>query len=103
MRLQRPAYYFLQNGKCWSAWADVNGTSKITETLAKESAEQYVNNAKTTKTLLINPELIDHDQWSISSSPNGYRPLYRVALNDAQGSELYVSSHTGEVFRHAPF
>ena len=102
MRLQRPIYYFLQNGQWWSAWADVNGMSKITETLAKESAEQYGNNAKTTKTLLIDPKLIDtelinYDQWSILFSLNGHRPLYRVALDDIQGSELYVSSYTGEV------
>ena len=97
MRLQRPAYYFLQNGQWWSAWADVNDSSKITEVLAKKTAAQYENNAKTTKTLLINPELIDHDQWSISFSLNGHRPLYRVALDDAQGSELYISSHTDEV------
>ncbi|MBC7698278.1 MAG: PepSY domain-containing protein [Bacteroidia bacterium] len=102
MRLQRPAYYFLQNGQWWSAWADVNGSSKITEVLAKKTAAQYENNAKSTKTLLTAPEsidtkLIDHDQWSISSSLNGHRPLYRVALDDTQGSELYISSHTGEV------
>jgi uncharacterized iron-regulated membrane protein len=41
--------------------------------------------------------LADYDQWSV---PNGYdehRPLYRVALNDPSGTELYVSSRTGEV------
>ncbi len=92
MQAQRPAYYFLQNGKWWSAWADVNGAIKITETLATKSAEQFQGHAKATETLLI-----DHDQWSISSSLNGHRPLYRVALNDAEASELYVSSHTGEV------
>lgn len=107
MRLQRPAYYFLQNGQWWSAWADANSTSKITATLAKKSAVQFQGNVKVLETSLIaheliNPELIDyelidHDQWSISSSLNGHRPLYRVALDDTQGSELYVSSHTGEV------
>lgn len=38
-----------------------------------------------------------HDQWTV---PNGYdvhRPLHRIALNDPAGTELYVSSRTGEV------
>jgi uncharacterized iron-regulated membrane protein len=42
-------------------------------------------------------ELADYDQWTV---PNGYdvhRPLYRIALNDPAGTELYVSSVTGEV------
>jgi hypothetical protein len=41
--------------------------------------------------------LADYDQWSV---PNGYdrhRPLFRVALGDAAGSEVYVSSVTGEI------
>ncbi len=102
MRLQRPIYYFFAKWKMVVSLGDVDGTNKITEVLAKKTAEQYGNNAKTTKTLLIDPKLIDtelinHDQWSISFSLNGHRPLYRVALDDIQGSELYVSSHTGEV------
>jgi PepSY-associated TM region len=38
-----------------------------------------------------------YDQWTVASSFNRYRPLYRVALNDALGTELYVSMTTGEV------
>ena len=38
-----------------------------------------------------------YDQWTVVSSFNRYRPLYRVALNDALGTELYVSTTTGEV------
>lgn len=39
----------------------------------------------------------NYDQWTV---PNGFdrlRPLYRIALNDDAGRELYVSSVTGEV------
>ncbi|MBR0956423.1 PepSY domain-containing protein [Bradyrhizobium japonicum] len=39
----------------------------------------------------------DYDQWSV---PNGYdrhRPLFRVALGDVAGTEVYVSSLTGEI------
>ena len=36
------------------------------------------------------------DQWTVAGGFDRYRPLYRVALNDASGTELYVSSTTGE-------
>src|SRR5262249_7007356 len=40
-----------------------------------------------------------HDQWTVAGDLNPHRPLWRVALNDAAGTELYVSSVTGEVLR----
>jgi hypothetical protein len=39
----------------------------------------------------------DYDQWSVPNGFDKYRPLYRIALNDTPGTELYVSSTTGEV------
>jgi hypothetical protein len=44
-------------------------------------------------------ELATHDQWSVPNNLDAHRPLYRVALNDQAGTELYVSSQTGEVVR----
>lgn len=41
--------------------------------------------------------LIDVDQWTIYSSYNKHRPLYRVGFGDDEATELYVSSVTGEV------
>ena len=41
--------------------------------------------------------LTPYDQWTVAGSFDCYRPLYRVALNDGPGTELYVSSMTGEV------
>lgn len=102
MREHRPAYYFLQQGQWFTIWADacnvapdesIQGASiPISSTAAVNAARQFQGHAKVTETLLLN-----HDQWSISSSLNGHRPLYRVALDDAEATELYVSSHTGEV------
>lgn len=37
------------------------------------------------------------DQWSVAQTFHPHRPLYRVALNDPSGTELYISSHTGEI------
>jgi hypothetical protein len=42
---------------------------------------------------------IRHDQWTVAEDLDPHRPLYRVALNDPAGTELYVSSATGEVVR----
>ncbi|MGY8707737.1 PepSY domain-containing protein [Bradyrhizobium sp. 18BD] len=39
----------------------------------------------------------DYDQWSVPNGFDRHRPLYRVALGDVAGTEVYVSSRTGEV------
>jgi hypothetical protein len=38
-----------------------------------------------------------YDQWTVPGTFDAHRPLYRVALNDGPGTELYVSSATGEI------
>jgi uncharacterized iron-regulated membrane protein len=42
-------------------------------------------------------EAIDRDQWSVTARYDPLRPLYLVALGDAAGTELYVSSRSGEI------
>lgn len=39
----------------------------------------------------------DYDQWSVPNGFDRHRPLFHVALNDSAGTEIYVSSRTGEV------
>ncbi|WP_025035289.1 PepSY domain-containing protein [Bradyrhizobium sp. DOA9] len=39
----------------------------------------------------------DYDQWSVPNGFDRHRPLFRAALGDAQGTEVYVSSLTGDV------
>jgi hypothetical protein len=39
----------------------------------------------------------DYDQWSVPNGFDRHRPLFRVALGDATGTEIYVSSRTGEI------
>ncbi len=39
----------------------------------------------------------DYDQWSVPNGFDRHRPLFRVALSDALGTQIYVSSRTGEV------
>jgi hypothetical protein len=42
-------------------------------------------------------ELAQYDQWTVANGFDAHRPLYRVALGDDAGTDLYVSSTTGEV------
>ncbi|WP_439404967.1 PepSY domain-containing protein [Bradyrhizobium sp. DASA03076] len=39
----------------------------------------------------------DYDQWSVPNGFDRHRPLFRIALGDAAGTEIYVSSRIGEV------
>jgi hypothetical protein len=41
--------------------------------------------------------LQNYDQWSLPAELDPYRPLYRVGLNDASDTDLYVSNTSGEV------
>lgn len=44
------------------------------------------------------PEPLEIDQWTIQTARR-YRPIYRVELAGAGGSEIYVSGSSGEVFQ----
>jgi hypothetical protein len=44
-----------------------------------------------------NIALTDHDQWTVAGQYHRHRPLYRLGLDDDAGTEIYVSSKTGEV------
>lgn len=39
----------------------------------------------------------NYDQWSVPNGFDRHRPLFRTALGDAAGTEVYVSSRTGEI------
>jgi PepSY-associated TM region len=43
------------------------------------------------------PQALAVDQWTVGSEFNRDRPLYRVALNDAKGTTIYISSRTGKI------
>ena len=44
-------------------------------------------------------EVVREDDWTHSRALDAHRPLYRVAVGDEAGTEVYVSSRTGEVVR----
>lgn len=41
--------------------------------------------------------LIEYDQWTVAGEFDSDRPLYRVAVNDNAGTEIYVSSARGHI------
>lgn len=42
-------------------------------------------------------ELIDYDQWTVAGDFDSDRPLFRYALNDNAGTDIYISSRSGKV------
>lgn len=80
--------------------------SRVTAPQATQSASAFLRSPDSqVSTLGAQPPpprylgLIQSDQWSVSSAMNPHRPLHHFALGDAAGTEVYVSSTTGEVVR----
>lgn len=44
-------------------------------------------------------ETLERDQWTVPQGLDPLRPLHRIELGDAAGTELYVSAVSGEVVR----
>ena len=44
-------------------------------------------------------ETLERDQWTVPNGLNPLRPLHRIEVGDAAGTELYVSAVSGEVVR----
>ena len=42
-------------------------------------------------------EQIDDDQWTVAGDFDSDRPLKRIALNDANGTEIYISGASGRI------
>ena len=62
-------------------------------TIAEAAARRRGQN--TSQAALV--DFAHYDQWTVPNGFDRHRPLYRIALNDNAGTELYVSSVTGEV------
>jgi len=42
-------------------------------------------------------DVVDRDQWSVTARYDPLRPFYLITLGDDSGTELYVSSRSGEI------
>ncbi len=81
-----------------SAMVDLRTGSRI-ETIAEDTvlaaARQFLPAGENATPALLG--LIERDQWTVYPRYDDYRPLYQVGLNDAAGTEVYVSSINGVV------
>jgi hypothetical protein len=53
--------------------------------------------AMTTLAAVERVKTIDYDQWTVTRRFDPHRPLYRLELADGAGTNVYVSSRTGEI------
>ena len=98
----RPVYLLKVEGASWRGmYADTGtGIGQLPAEAAVAAAvdfhgAQQSNEAVTGKHL----EQLHIDQWSVSDGLHPYRPLHRVSIEDGMGTQLYVSSLTGQVVR----
>ena len=99
---KRPVYLLKQQAVAWQGLYADSG-EPITELTAETAVAAAVNFYQTqhpgqTETGEYLQQL-HMDQWSVSNGLNPYRPLHKIAVNDDAGTELYVSSLTGQVIR----
>lgn len=71
----------------------------LTEQLALTIAVDHARRRGVTAASATVVERAHSDQWTVPNGLDPHRPLYRIALGDGPGTELYVSSATGEVVR----
>tara|TARA_R110001599_G_scaffold34184_1_gene109619 strand:- start:5388 stop:6914 length:1527 start_codon:yes stop_codon:yes gene_type:complete len=99
--LGRPAWLVKTGDGNWRGmFADTGQTfSRFTPADAILASEVYASASGTRANGIEHQQQLDMDQWSVSSSLHPHRPLHRVKLNSPNGTELYISSTTGEVLR----
>jgi hypothetical protein len=106
MLLGRPTYFFYpDNGtQPRAVFADTGQILReLDASTATRIAEDFARRARGTQAhsqvVATWQDVVQTDQWTVSAALNPHRPLHRVAIEDAHGTELYVSSTTGEVVR----
>ncbi|MEM7504007.1 MAG: PepSY-associated TM helix domain-containing protein [Pseudomonadota bacterium] len=99
--LGRPAWLAQTSSGAWRGLFADSGEpiDAIDAADAKVAARVFLAAAEEGGAAIERVDLIDMDQWSVSGSLHTHRPLYRVHVDDASGTVLYVSSQTGQVVR----
>jgi hypothetical protein len=97
-RIDGPVYLVIGPSQLTAVHAaDLSGAAITSQPLALEIAKRYAQQRGFDAKRAAVAAVSDYDQWSVPGTYDNHRPLYRVALNDPVGTELYVSSRTGEV------
>jgi PepSY-associated TM region len=96
----RPVYVAKPTGGAWRSVAGDTGEllPSVSAAVAREVAEKF---GRTAAAEVTGP--LEYDQWIVHQRFDSYRPFFRVRLNDADGTDLYVSSRTGEVVQRTRF
>jgi hypothetical protein len=97
-RVDGPVYVISGAAKLMAVHAgDLSDASVKSQQLALAIAKAHARQRDIDPSNAALASVADYDQWSVPNGFDKHRPLYRVALNDSAGTELYVSSTTGEV------
>jgi len=91
-----PTYLLLRNN-IWHAYDATTGILiKTGLSVVLAAANSYSPGAKVTYL-----GVKWQDMWTHTDDLDQHRPLHRVSLDDADGTDLYISSQTGEIVRDA--
>ncbi|WP_374246995.1 hypothetical protein, partial [Zoogloea sp.] len=88
----RPVFHFTGGERACSVWADTGTPRAVTPADAIAAARAFAPGRP-----VADVARVERDQWTVYTSYNAHRPLLRVALDDGDGTALYVSSRSGEV------
>jgi len=90
----QPRYTVLGSGNGLTSVSAINGKplGPVSPEAARNIAEGF---SALTAQRIEGP--FDYDQWTVHNGYDRYRPLYRVEMGDEEGTELYVSTRSGEV------
>lgn len=95
MLLDRPVYRLLGRDGSWrSVFADDGRALRSVDAGTAEAVAGRFARAP-----VLGSESIGNDQWTVAQGLDAHRPLYKIRIDDAEASVLYVSSRTGEVVR----
>ena len=97
-RSDGPVFIVSGSSKPAAVHADDLSSGAVTSApLAMDVAKAHARQRGIDATHAVVAGVADYDQWSVPNGYDDHRPLYRIAVNDPAGTELYVSSTTGEV------
>ena len=97
---QRPVYLLKREAEPWRGlYADTGELLQgVTGEAAVATALQFFQLVKPEQVLgRVHQESVEIDQWTVPNRFSVHRPLHKVSINDLAGTELYVSSKTGQV------
>jgi PepSY-associated TM region len=77
--------------------ADLSDAAVRSAELALAIARDYASRRHFRGANAVGVGKITRDQWTVAEHFDRYRPLYRIALKDGRGTELYVASTTGQI------